>query len=279
MGIKISVITPSFNQGRFIEETILSVIHQNYDNFEYFVIDGGSTDDSVSIIKKYENDLTYWVSEKDGGQTEAINKGFKLATGDVVCWINSDDILMPGALKEVACFFESHKDIDFLNGYVMRIDKESKILFTHFIPPQKLYYARNGLYYVAQQGMFWRRELFDRLGYLDETFHAEMDKEFLIRILLNKCRVGYLRKILGAIRVYEDTKTALNGSIWQDDEFKLQQRYGDRLSFSEKKGIRSIYLADKLFHGILGLQYFFTLRWKGKSISDLIKSNAFYVIH
>lgn len=279
MGIKISVITPSYNQDQFIEETILSVVRQDYDNFEYIIIDGGSTDNSVDIIKKYENHLAYWISEKDGGQTEAINKGFKHATGDIVCWINSDDLLMPGALKAVALFFDRHEDVDFLNGYVMRIDMSSKILFNHFILPPKLYYARHGLYSVAQQGMFWKRELFDRLGYLNETFHAEMDKEFLIRVLLNKCRIGFLRKIIGVFRLYEGTKTAQNGAIWREDEYKLQKMYGDKLSFSEKKGIRYIYKLDKLFHGILGSQYFFTLRWKGKTIADLIKSRASYIIH
>src|SRR5687768_13083798 len=103
---KISIITPSYNQGRFIEETILSVINQNYPNLEYIIIDGGSTDNTVEIIRKYEQHLAYWVSEKDGGQSEAINKGFKKATGDIVCWINSDDFFMPGALSKVADCFE-----------------------------------------------------------------------------------------------------------------------------------------------------------------------------
>ncbi|RYE40071.1 MAG: glycosyltransferase, partial [Sphingobacteriales bacterium] len=99
---KISVITPSFNQGEYLEDTILSVIGQNYPNLEYIIIDGGSADNSVSIIKKYETHLSYWISEKDKGQSHAINKGFGLATGDILCWLNSDDLLLPSTLSYIA---------------------------------------------------------------------------------------------------------------------------------------------------------------------------------
>src|SRR4051794_29425295 len=109
---KISVITPSFNQAPFLEETILSIINQDYPNLEYIVIDGGSTDKSVDIIRKYEEKITFWVSEKDNGQSEAINKGFEKATGDIVCWINSDDILLPHALIKVANFFYTNSKVD-----------------------------------------------------------------------------------------------------------------------------------------------------------------------
>lgn len=271
MSLKITVVTPSFNQGAFIEQTILSVIRQDYDNFEYFIIDGGSSDSTIDIIKKYEKQIDYWISERDRGQTDAINKGFRKASGDIVCWINSDDLLMPGTLKEVASFFEKNKDTDFLNGYTMRIDKESNILFTHFILPQKLFYARHGLYYVSQPAMFWKRELLERIGYLNETFHAEMDKEFLIRVLLNKCKIGHLKKILGAIRIHENTKTAQNGEIWTKDEFKLKQMYAHQLSFKPHLFIRYFYILDKLCHGILGKQFFFTRKWKGKPITEFIQ--------
>src|SRR4030066_2441490 len=119
---KISVITPSYNQGQFIEETIISVIGQKYPELEYIIIDGGSTDNSTAIIRKYERDLAYWISEKDSGQSEALNKGFKKASGDIVCWINSDDLLLPGSLKIVAEYFWKHPDVMFINGNTLRID-------------------------------------------------------------------------------------------------------------------------------------------------------------
>src|SRR5580700_341038 len=118
---KISIITPSYNQGQFIEETILSILNQNYPNLEYLIIDGKSTDSTIEIIKKYEQKIFYWVSEKDSGQSEAINKGFQKATGEIVCWLNSDDILMPNALNEVAAQFIKNKELILLNGQTVLI--------------------------------------------------------------------------------------------------------------------------------------------------------------
>ncbi|MEZ5010012.1 MAG: glycosyltransferase family 2 protein [Chitinophagales bacterium] len=119
--MKISIITPSYNQAEFLEDTITSVLHQNYPNLQYIIIDGGSSDGSVEIIKKYENQIDYWISEKDSGQTHAINKGFSKVTGDIICWLNSDDIYFDYTLSAVANYFNENPDIDILWGDVFRI--------------------------------------------------------------------------------------------------------------------------------------------------------------
>src|SRR5688572_17237201 len=165
---KISIVTPSFNQGQYIEETILSIVNQNYPNLEYIIIDGGSTDNTVEIIKKYEKHLAYWVSEKDKGQSEAINKGFRKATGDIVCWINSDDFFMPGSLLKVGERFAKDNSLDLLNGHCLLIDEHSNILSNHFILKQKKWYAERGIYYVSQPSMFWKRKILDEVGLLRE---------------------------------------------------------------------------------------------------------------
>ena len=116
---KISIVTPSFNQGRFLEETILSVLNQRYPNLEYIVIDGGSTDESVDIIRRYENRLAYWISERDNGQVPAINKGLEQATGDIFAFINSDDVYLPGAFAAVAEYFENYPECEWVCGDTM----------------------------------------------------------------------------------------------------------------------------------------------------------------
>jgi glycosyltransferase involved in cell wall biosynthesis len=273
---KISVITPSFNQAQFLEETILSVINQNYPNLEYIVIDGGSTDHSIDIIKKYHDKITFWVSEKDNGQSEAINKGFKKATGDIVCWINSDDILLPNSLTKVADFFRSHPQHDFLTGHLLIVDPDSKVIENSFMLKQKRWYARNGVFYIAQQSMFWKRSLFEKLGYLREDFHALMDKEFLIRVLSNNCRIGHLNETLGAIRIQKNSKSSLffdgtGKSIWIRDQAELFKIYGNDYGKNGNLFFKLIYGLEKLFKGIYFRRWVFILRWKGKSVRELVK--------
>jgi glycosyltransferase involved in cell wall biosynthesis len=271
---KISVITPSYNQAQFLEETILSILSQGYPNLEYIIIDGGSTDNSVDIIKKYEKSIHYWVSEKDNGQSEAINKGFKRATGDIVCWINSDDILLPDSLYKVGTYFNNNPDTDLLNGYVLIIDKFSKIICNFFMLRPNKWYAKRGVYYIAQQSMFWKRSVFDKIGYIKEDFHALMDKEFLIRVFEKGLKVGYMKKILGAIRKHEMTKTSIAGEIWSDDEIKLFNQYKNSYGQRPKLIFKLIYGLDKLFRGLYFKYWAFIFKWKGKSVKELNKFNC-----
>jgi len=126
---KITVVTPNYNQDRFIEHAILSVLNQEYPNLEYIIIDGGSTDDSVSIIKKYEDKLHYWVSEKDSGMYNAINRGFSMSSGEIMCWINSDDILMENSLNIVSKIFVNNSRIKWVQGLPTVINENGDIVF------------------------------------------------------------------------------------------------------------------------------------------------------
>jgi len=266
---KISIITPSFNQGQFLEETILSVINQNYPNLEYIIIDGGSTDKSIGIIKKYEKQINYWVSERDNGQSEAINKGFKKATGDIIGWINSDDLVIQGAFNAIAKYFIKNPDTIFINGYTLRIDEESKILFNNHIMRQNSFFSKHGIFNVAQQSMFWRRELHDKIGLLNESFHAEMDKEFLIRVFESKVKIGHINKTLGAIRIHNSTKTKVGGLIWENDKKKIKEMYNGKYDDGNRS---QIYFYIFIFNKCIKLKYLqdiiFKLIWKGKPISS-----------
>lgn len=181
---KISVITPSYNQAQFIETTLLSVLDQNYPNLEYIVIDGGSTDGSAKIIEKYADRLDYWVSEKDRGQSHAINKGFLRATGDILCWLNSDDYFLPGTLHHVAERFSSDPACRALIG-------QSYVVFTDGTPPKPAagaYTGHRGLlqfwkrYTMPQPSIFWHRSVYEKIGLLDENLHYIMDFDYWTRI-------------------------------------------------------------------------------------------------
>ncbi|MCO6502680.1 MAG: glycosyltransferase, partial [Acidimicrobiales bacterium] len=161
---RISVVTPSYNQARFLEATMESIHSQGYPNLEHIVIDGGSTDGSVEIIERYADRLAYWVSEPDNGQTDAIAKGFAMTTGEILCWLNSDDLWEPWTLAEVARYFAEHPDVEFVYGDSIWIDDEDRVIkpkrehgFSRFV----FNYAFN---FLPQPSTFWRRGLYERVG-------------------------------------------------------------------------------------------------------------------
>ena len=167
---KISVVTPSYNQGKFLEKTIRSVLDQNYPNLEYVIIDGGSADQSQKIIKKYQKRLTHWESKTDRGQSHAINKGFAKTTGEIMCWLNSDDVLTPGSLKLVASIFAQFKEIHWLTSLPSTINDQDYQLYLAQPPLyvrsfiQRGWYTRKLMGFIMQEGTFWRRSLWDKAG-------------------------------------------------------------------------------------------------------------------
>ncbi|GEO11239.1 glycosyltransferase family 2 protein [Segetibacter aerophilus] len=273
--LKISVITPSFNQGKYIEETILSVINQGYSNLEYIIIDGGSTDNTIEIIKKYENKISYWVSEKDSGQSEAINKGFKIATGDILCWLNSDDIFLSNALNIVSSFFINNKEYQVVNGYLVIIDQFSNILDNLVTLRQKEWYARRGVYYVSQPSMFWRKEVLQKVGFLRNDFQASMDREFLIRIFQNNIRIGQIKKLLAGFRVHDTSKSAAG---WENKDYirdlaMIKEIHGNQYGGEPLLFYKLVYGLEKFLRGIYLKNWIFCFRWKGYPVEKISLSN------
>jgi glycosyltransferase involved in cell wall biosynthesis len=178
------VVTPSYNQGEFLEQTIRSVLLQGYPNLEYFVIDGGSSDRSVDIIKKYESYLAYWVSEPDRGQSHAINKGFERSTGEIMCWLNSDDYYFADTLVTVAENLASGTGNYALVGHCMQVFTDGRPSVSHkgnFEDLQRLLEFWKG-YQMHQSAIFWRREVFEKIGFLDENQHYIMDFDYWVRM-------------------------------------------------------------------------------------------------
>ena len=181
---KISVVTPSYNQVAFIEQTIRSVLLQDYPDLEYIIVDGGSSDGSVEVIRKYEKWLAYWVSEKDRGQSHAINKGFARTTGEILCWLNSDDYYAPDTLRTVAELLTKETGNVALVGHAIVVFQDGRgpvFCKGEFINRRRLLEFWKG-YRMHQASIFWRREVFDKVGMLREDLHLTMDFDYWARI-------------------------------------------------------------------------------------------------
>lgn len=204
---KISIVTPSFNQGEYLEKTILSVINQNYPNIEYILIDGGSTDGSVDIIKAYEKYLSYWISEKDQGQSDALNKGFKVAAGEIFAYLNSDDLYLPDTLITIAESFISSPEADIIYGHSNIINDADKILTKCIALPFRLKEHLNGVFSIPQQSSFWRRRVYDELGGFNVNNHTCMDGEFFAYAGSRNYQFHRLNKVLSSFRIHSKSKT------------------------------------------------------------------------
>jgi len=223
---KFSIVVPSFNQGKYIEETIRSVLDQDYPSKELIVIDGGSTDGTRDVIRKYEDRIAYWVSEKDRGQAHAVNKGFAAATGDIFGWQNSDDVYLPGAFRRAAEEWERHPENDVVYGHLKFIDASgTEVDEMRLVPAHRFNMLYDGSL-VKNQSAFWKKGVVERYGGVDETLSFCMDYEFFLRTVAMGARTRLIPRFLGAFRRHGESKTKTIVPVWQAELSAVQDRYG-----------------------------------------------------
>lgn len=210
--MKLSIITPTYNHAKYIETTINSVLSNNYNNLEYIVIDGGSKDGTQDIVQKYSDHITHFISEKDDGQADAINKGFALATGDIYAYINSDDYYYPDTFNKVMRIFEENPDIDVIYGNCLFVTEDEQFLryFTE-IEPYNEYRLRSLTDFIMQPSCFWRKEIYDQCGGFTKDFHFGFDWEMWCRMAEKGAKFFYFNELLAVNREFEETKTSTGG--------------------------------------------------------------------
>lgn len=219
----VSLVVPSFNQGKFIEETLQSVILQSYPNLELLVMDGGSTDNTVEILKKYSRKIARWVSEPDQGQTDAINKGWRFATGEFLGWINSDDLLLPDAITRAVAYLNAHDRCGFVYGDLIMIDANGGELGVQTYEEFDLTRLVSSAGWISQPGNLFRRATYEAIGELDASLHFQMDLDYWIRTAL-RYDVGYLRCPLAKFRQHENSKTSSRFHLAADDILKIYRK-------------------------------------------------------
>jgi len=243
---KITIITPSFNQGKFLEETILSVLNQKYSNLEYIIFDGGSSDNSVEIIKKYKKQLAYWESQKDRGQSHAINKGLRIATGDIIGWLNSDDTYLPGTFNIIVRMFQRYPEFDAIYGNQVLTDTEGRFLrIKHELPYS--YHRLMYNMYQSQPATFLRRSVIDQIGFLNEDLHYSMDYEYFLR-LGKRCKVKHVPYLFAKYRLHANSKSATYGQDKHMTEINT-------VVSNFRPNYSNIKLLDDLIHGLFELLY------------------------
>lgn len=232
-GPKVSIVVPSFNQAKYLEATLQSIFTQSYANLEVIVIDGGSTDSSVSILERYSNKLAYWESVPDDGQTNALNKGFARTTGEYLAWLNSDDLLMPNAIGRAVECLATWDNVDVVYGDRVIIDENSRdigVWRSWNAHSSVLFYAD----FIPQETLFWKRSIWQRVGAsLDESYQFAMDWDLLLRFKLSGAKFKKLDTYQGAFRFHKDQKTVCEiGSVGFNEMERLRRRCAKNLGLS-----------------------------------------------
>lgn len=221
---KISVVVPSFNQAKYLELALRSIIDQNYPNLELIVVDGGSTDESPDIIRKYSASMAFWCSEPDGGQTQGIIKGFTHATGEVLCFLNSDDLFEPRSLHEVGEYFAKHPDVDAVYGNALWIDAEGNVLRPQKEIPFSRFIFLHTYNYIPSMSMFWRRAIYDIAGGFDATYQMAFDADLWMRIS-DHGTIKHVTRQWSRMRFYPEQKSQRLRDLTIREDMQVRARY------------------------------------------------------
>ncbi|MFC1922227.1 glycosyltransferase family 2 protein [Chloroflexota bacterium] len=240
-GPLVSIVTPSYNQATYLEETIRSVLNQDYQNLEYIIVDGGSKDGSLEIIEKYANELAWWVSESDRGQTDAINKGFSKAKGEILAWINSDDTYLPGAISEAVEFLDSYPDIGLVYGDANLIDEDGEVIGRFPARQTDKRRLMRGYVHIPQQAAFFRADIWRTVGPLDPSFYFAMDYDLWVRIS-QQSPIEYSPRLWANFRLHGDAKSIeADDRCWPEMVRVHRREGGSRFSWlSFKAAIRPL---------------------------------------
>lgn len=251
MGVTLTIVMPSYNQAGFLEEAIGSVLSQRADVKEFFVLDGGSDDGSVDIIKRHAQQIDYWRSEPDGGQSNAIADGFARATGDVIAWLNSDDALLPGAVRAMLDAFDASPGVGLIEGDTVVVDGESRIVRCDRRAGPGAWWMRHGYTRIHQPSTFFRRDLYEAVGGVDRDLHCTMDTDLWYRVL-DRTRARRLGRYVGVHREHTDAKGVSESwkQRYRDERRLLAERYPGVYGHPVRYQVgRVAYLMDRLTTG------------------------------
>ncbi len=254
MDPKVSIITPSFNQAGFLESTIKSVLDQHYSKLEYQIFDGGSRDGSLEIIKMYSDKLSYWEIKKDNGQSHAVNKGFERASGDILSWINSDDIINQGSIHKIVTVF-NNPEIKWLTGDCEVIDEKGKIIgyYRSELPNSSFHwlnmFVRGYSCSIIQPSTFWRREVINSVGNLNESLHYSFDHEFFYRVYKAFGPPFVINEPLSQFRLHDQSKTNSKESKFRRENMKIGLRYARGESLKNQLYLFAVNFRERVLHG------------------------------